>query len=139
MHPDVDILRSLPGLGVVTGARVLAEFGDDPDRYDTAKARRNYAGTSPLTIASGTRRIVRARHIRNQRLADALHWWAFNAITRSPGARALYDQRRAVGDTHSGALRVVAKRLVAILHGCLRTRTLYNEHTAWAHRAHLAA
>jgi hypothetical protein len=138
-HPDADILRSLPGLGVVTGARVLGEFGDDPNRYDTAKARRNYAGTSPLTVASGTRRVVRARHIRNRRLADALHWWAFNAITRSPGARDLYDHRRALGDTHSGALRVVANRLVAILHGCLRTRTPYDEHTAWAHRHDLAA
>lgn len=138
-HPDSTILRSLPGLGVVTGARVLAEFGDDPARYADAKARRNYAGTSPLTVASGTRRTVRARHIRNRRLADALHWWAFNAITRSPGARALYDRRRAAGDTHSGALRVVANRLVAILHGCLRTRTPYDEHTAWAHRNDLAA
>jgi len=138
-HPDAAILRSQPGLGVVTGARVLGEFGDDPDRYIDAKARRNYAGTSPLTVASGTRKIVRARHIRNRRLADALHWWAFNAITRSPGARALYDRRRAAGDTHSGALRVVANHLVAILHGCLRTRTLYNETTAWAHRHDLAA
>ena len=138
-HPDAAILRSLPGLGVVTGARVLGEFGDDPTRYQSAKARRNYAGTSPLTVASGTRRTVRARHIRNRRLADALHWWAFNAITRSPGARALYDHRRAAGDTHSGALRVVANRLVALLHGCLRTRTLYNETTAWAHRSDLAA
>jgi hypothetical protein len=138
-HPDAAILRSLPGLGVVTGARVLGEFGDDPDRYTDAKARRNYAGTSPLTVASGTRTIVRARHIRNRRLADALHWWAFNAITRSPGARALYDRRRAAGDTHSGALRVVANRLVAILHGCLRTHTPYDETTAWAHRHDIAA
>jgi len=138
-HPDATILRSLPGLGVVTGARVLGEFGDDPTRYETAKARRNYAGTSPLTIASGTRHIVRARHIRNRRLADALHWWAFNAISRSPGARALYDRRRAAGDTHSGALRVVANRLVGILHGCLRTHTTYDETTAWAHRHDLAA
>lgn len=138
-HPDADILRSLPGLGVVTGARVLGEFGDDPDRYASAKARRNYAGTSPLTIASGTRRVVRARHIRNRRLADALYWWAFNAISRSPGARALYDHRRAAGDTHSGALRVVGNRLVAIMHGCLRTRTPYDEATAWAHRNDLAA
>lgn len=138
-HPDAAILRSLPGLGVVTGARVLGEFGDDPDRYESAKARRNYAGTSPLTVASGTRRTVRARHIRNRRLADALHWWAFNALTRSAGARALYDRRRAAGDTHSGALRVVANRLVAIMHGCLRTRTLYDEATAWAHRNDIAA
>src|SRR5690606_12090019 len=66
-HPDAAILRSLPGLGVVTGARVLGEFGDDHTRYDSAKARRNYAGTSPLTVASGNRNIVRARHIRNRR------------------------------------------------------------------------
>ncbi len=138
-HPDAAILRSLPGLGVVTGARVLGEFGDDPHRYLDAKARRNYAGTSPLTVASGSRKIIRARHIRNRRLADALHWWSFNAITRSPGARALYDRRRAAGDTHSGALRVVANRLVAILHGCLHTQTPYNEHTAWAHRHDIAA
>lgn len=138
-HPDADILRSLPGLGVVTGARVLGEFGDDPTRYDTAKSRRNYAGTSPLTVASGTRRVVRARHIRNKRLADALYWWAFNAINRSAGARALYDHRRALGDTHSGALRVVGNRLVAILHGCLHTRTLYDENIAWAHRNDIAA
>jgi transposase len=138
-HPDATILRSLPGLGIVTGARVLGEFGDDPFRYETAKARRNYAGTSPLTVASGARRVVRARHIRNRRLADALQWWAFNAISRSPGARALYDHRRAAGDTHSSALRVVANRLVGILHGCLTTHTLYNEHTAWAHRHDLAA
>jgi transposase len=138
-HPDAEILASLPGLGVVTGARVLGEFGDDPDRYADGKARRNYAGTSPLTVASGTRRVVRARHIRNRRLADALHWWAFNAISRSPGARGLYDQRRAAGDTNNAALRVVANRLVGILHGCLRTRTTYNEDTAWAHRTHAAA
>jgi hypothetical protein len=139
MHPDAAILRSLPGLGVVTGARVLGEFGDDPTRYNDAKGRRNYAGTSPLTIESGTRRTVRARHIRNRRLADALHWWAFNAIRISPGARALYDTRRAAGDTHNGSLRVVANRLVGILHGCLKHRSTYAEHTAWAHRNQLAA
>ena len=53
-HPDADIYLSLPGLGVILGARVLGEFGDDPNRYTTAKSRKNYAGTSPLTVASGT-------------------------------------------------------------------------------------
>ncbi len=57
-HPDADIYRSLPGLGVILGARVLGEFGDDPNRYTTAKCRKNYAGTSPLTIASGKKRAV---------------------------------------------------------------------------------
>ena len=94
-HPDADIYRSLPGLGVVLGARVLGEFGDDPNRYSTAKCRKNYAGTSPLTIASGRKRAVLARHVRNKRLYDALDQWAFCALTRSPGARAFYDQHRA--------------------------------------------
>jgi transposase len=85
-HPDADIYRSLPGLGVVLGARVLGEFGDDPNRFTTAKCRKNYAGTSPLTIASGRKRAVLARHVRNKRLYDALDQWAFCALTRSPGA-----------------------------------------------------
>lgn len=133
-HPDADIYRSLPGLGVVLGARVLGEFGDDPTRYTTAKSRKNYAGTSPLTVASGKKRAVLARHVRNRRLYDAIDQWAFCAITRSPGARAFYDQHRAAGDLHHQALRAVGNRLVGILHGCLRHHTPYDEHTAWSHR-----
>ncbi|MFE3060960.1 IS110 family transposase, partial [Nocardia sp. NPDC059239] len=138
-HPDADIYRSLPGLGVILGARVLGEFGDDPDRYTTAKCRKNYAGTSPLTIASGRKRAVLARHVRNRRLYDAIDLWAFCAITRSPGARAYYDQRRTAGDLHHQALRALGNRLVGILHGCLRHRTPYSEHTAWAHRQNTQA
>lgn len=133
-HPDAEIIRSLPGLGMTLGARVLAEFGDDPNRYADAKSRKNYAGTSPITKQSGTRRVVLARFARNRRLADACYLWAFTAITASPGARHFYDQRRTAGDTHHRALRALANRLVGILHGCLRHHTPYNEHTAWAHR-----
>ena len=133
-HPDADIYRSLPGLGVVLGARVLGEFGDDPNRYTDAKSRRNYAGTSPLTVASGKKRAVLARHVRNRRLYDAIDQWAFCALTTSPGARAFYDQHRAAGDLHHQALRALGNRLVGILHGCLRHHTPYDEHTAWAHR-----
>ena len=130
-HPSAEILRSLPGLGVVLGARVLAEFGDDPHRYADAKARKNYAGTSPITRASGKSRVVLARYARNRRLADALYQWAFSALTRSPGARALYDTQRARGATHHAALRALANRLVGIMHGCLRHHTPYHEATAW--------
>ncbi len=133
-HPDADIYLSMPGLGDVLGARVLAEFGDDPERYDSAKSRRNYAGTSPLTIASGTKRAVLARHVRNRRLYDAIDQWAFCSISSSPGCRTFYDQRRAAGDLHHQALRALGNRLVGYLHGCLRTHTHYNEHTAWNHR-----
>jgi hypothetical protein len=131
VHPDAEILLSHPGLGTILGARVLAEFGDDPNRYDDAKARKCYAGTAPITRASGTRRVVLARVARNRRLADACYLWAFAALTASPGARGLYDAHRAKGDTHHQALRAVANRLVGILHGCLRTRTKYSEAKAW--------
>lgn len=133
-HPDAEIITSQPGLGVVLGARVLAEFGDDKARFADAKARRNYAGTSPITKASGTRRVVLARYARNKRLADALHQQAFAALTASPGARAFYDHHRARGATHHQALRALSNRLVGILDGCLRHRTTYDEHTAWAQR-----
>jgi transposase len=132
-HPDADIYRSLPGLGVILGARVLGEFGDDPNRYTTAKSRKNYAGTSPLTIASGKKRAVLARYVRNRRLYDAIDRWAFCALKRSPGARAFYDQHRAAGDTHHQALRALGNRLTGILHGCLRHHTAYDEHNARAH------
>jgi hypothetical protein len=134
-HPAAKVIRSLPGLGMTLGARVLGEFGDDPNRYADAKCRKNYPGTSPITKASGRSRVVLARYARNKRLADACQMWAFAAITTSPGARAFYDQHRAAGDTHQRALRALANRLVGILHGCLRHDTLYDEHTAWGHRA----
>ena len=133
-HPDADIYLSLPGLGDVLGARVLGEFGDDPDRYANAKSRKNSAGTSPLTIASGRKRAVLARHVRNRRLYDAIDQWAFCTLRSSPGARVFYDQHRTTGDLHHQALRALGNRLVGILHGCLRHHTTYNEHTAWAHR-----
>jgi hypothetical protein len=139
LHPDAKIIRSLPGLGMILGARVLAEFGDDPNRYADAKSRKNYAGTSPITRASGKHHVVLARHARNKRLNDACYLWAFAALTASPGARAFYDQHRAAGDTHNRALRALANRLVGILHGCLRHSTPYDEHTAWGHRATIAA
>jgi transposase len=133
-HPDAEIYRSQPGIGAITGARVLGEFGDDPDRYESAKSRKNYAATSPITRASGKKKVVAARWIHNDRLLDALMTWAFSSLTASPGARAFYDELRAKGLEHNDALRRLANRLVGILHGCLKTRTLYDEATAWSHR-----
>jgi transposase len=138
-HPDAAIYRSQPGLGGVLGARVLGEFGDDPGRYRDVRARRNYAGSSPVTKQSGKKKVVVARFVRNDRLADPLHQQAFCALTASPGARAYYDQLRARGTGHHAALRQLSNRLVGILHGCLKTHTRYSEATAWSHRASTAA
>ena len=138
-HRDAEIYISLPGLGVILAARVLGEFGDDPDRYVDAKSRKNYAGTSPVTRASGTKKVVLARYARNRRLGDALQQWAFCSLRGSPGARAYYQQLRDRRIGHEAALRQLANRFVGILHGCLKTHTLYDEHTAWAHHATTAA
>ena len=138
-HPDAAIYLSQPGIGEILGARELGEFGDDPHRYASAKARKNYAATSPVTRQSGKKKIVMARFIRNDRLADALHRQAQSALRASPGARAYYDEQRDRGLDHDTALRALSNRLVGILHGCLKTGTLYDEATAWSHRAKLPA
>jgi transposase len=132
-HPDAEIYLSQPGLGVVLGARVLAEFGDDKTRYADAKARKNYAGTSPITRQSGKKKLVLARYVHNDRLIDALNRQAFATLRASPGARAYYDRLRGRGVGHHAALRQLGNRLVGILHGCLKTATAYDEATAWAH------
>ena len=142
-HPDAGIYVSQPGIGPVNGARVLAEFGDAPGRYASAKARKNYAGSSPITRASGKSKVVLARFIRNTRLADALQSQALSALTASPGARGYYDKQRVRGLGHNAALRHLSNRLVGIQHGCLKTGTRYDEATAWpgavAHAEPLAA
>ena len=120
---------------MILGARVLAEFGDDHARYASAKARKNYAGTSPITRASGKKKVALARFIHNDRLIDALMTQAFAALNASLGARAYYDRQRARGAGHNPALRQLANRLVGILHGRLKTGSRYDEATAWLHHS----
>jgi transposase len=138
-HPDAKVVLSLPGLGTVLGARVLGEFGDDRTRFSSPKCRKNYAGTSPVTKASGRSRVVVARFARNRRLGDTCDQWAFCALTTSPGARSYYDQLRARGKTHRQALRQLANRLVGILHVCLERGVHYDELVAWPLDSQLAA
>jgi len=138
-HPDAKIVRSLPGLGTVLGARVLGEFGDDRTRFATAKCRKNFAGSAPITKASGRSLVVLARVARPRRLADALDQWAFCSLNQSPGARHYYDLLRARNKTHRQALRQLANRWVGILHTCLEHNHLYDEHLAWSHLTAIAA
>jgi len=137
-HRDAEIYTSLPGLGVVLAARVLGEFGDDTDRYVDAKGRKAYAGTAPITRASGKKKVVLARYARNDRLADALQQWAFGSMRGSAGAKAYYKALRARKIGHQAALRQLGNRWVGILHGCLKTGQTYDEHLAWGH-IHAAA
>lgn len=130
-HPKAELLRGVPGLGPILAARIVAEVGDDPSRFATADGLRAFAGTAPITRASGRSKTVRTRHVKNRRLADACHWWAFASITKSAGARIHYDKRRAAGDSHNAALRNLANKLLGRLWWCLQNHTPWDDHAAW--------
>ena len=132
--------QATPGEGTVLvnlsarpqlAARILAEVGDDPARFSSPRNLRAYAGTAPVTIASGRSHYVKARKVRNKRLADACHWWAFTTLTKSVGARAHYDRRRAPGDHHNAALRNLANKLLGRLWWCLANYQPWDEDDAW--------
>jgi transposase len=130
-HADAAIITSMPGLGSVLGARVLAELGDDRARFADAKSLKAFAGTAPVTRASGLKRSVTRRIVRNKRLGQAGHLWAFSLLTSSPGARAHYDRRRAAGDSHNAAARNLANRYFGLLHHCLQSGAIYDEASAY--------
>jgi transposase len=134
-HPDAGIITSFPGIGALTGARVLAETGDDRSRFTDAKGLKAYAGAAPVTRASGKTKSVTHRHVKNNRLAAAGYLWAFSALTASPGARAHYDRRKNAGDRHAAAQRNLFGRLLSCLHHCLATGQHYNETTAFPAQA----
>ena len=138
-HPDAAILTSFPGLGTVLGARILGEMGDDRSRFADAKALKAFAGTAPVTRASGKKTSVSMRVVRNRRLCQAGYLWALPLLTHSPGARAHYDHRRERGDSYNAAARNLSNRYFGILFHCLQHRLRYDEAKAFPPRTAVAA
>jgi hypothetical protein len=130
-HPDAEIITSFPGLGTVLGARILAEIGDDRARFATARGLKAFAGTAPVTRASGRKIIVTRRVVRNKRLGQAAYLWALPMIAHSPKAHAHFTARREHGDSYSAAARNLANHGIGMLYHCLRTHQLYNETRAF--------
>jgi transposase len=130
-HPDAEIITSFPGLGPLSGARVLAEIADEPDRFDTGRDLKAYAGAAPVTRASGKSHLVMHRRVKNHRLASAGYNWAFASLSHSVGAREHYDRRRARGDGHAAALRNLYNRFLGQLHHCLANAERYDETRAF--------
>ncbi|WP_030655751.1 IS110 family RNA-guided transposase [Streptomyces rimosus] len=130
-HPDAPVIRSFPGLAALTGARILAEIGDDRARFANAGSLKAYAGSAPVTRASGKSCKVMSRKVKNQRLAAVGYVWAFISLTRSPGARAHYDRRRAAGDRHVAAQRNLFNRFMGMLFHCLHNGHTYDETIAF--------
>jgi transposase len=130
-HPDAAIITSFPGLGNLAGARVLAEIGDDRARFADARGLKAFAGSAPITRASGKKTVVTHRHIKNRRLAAVGAIWALASLRGSPGARRHFDARRAAGDWNRQAQRHLFNKFLGQLHYCLQTGQLYNEHRAF--------
>lgn len=138
-HPDAEILASFPGIGPLTGARVLGEIGDDRSRFADARGLKSYAGSAPITVASGKSRVVHHRKVKNQRLAAAGYVWIFGALP-SPQVKQLYDRRRAAGDKHAAAIRNLFNRFLGCLHHCLQTGQTFDAGKAFpAHHDHIPA
>ncbi|WP_019611153.1 IS110 family transposase [Nocardiopsis sp. CNS-639] len=138
-HPDAEILLSFPGMGVQLGARVLAEIGDDRARFADARSLKAYAGSAPITRASGRKRFVGRRFIKNDRLISAGFLWAFSALTRSSGAYAHYRRRRDRGDWHAQAQRHLLNRMLGQLFHCLQTGQAFDEQRAFTSDLAVAA
>jgi transposase len=138
-HPDAEIITSFPGMGMLVGARVLAEIGDDRSRFTDARGLKTFAGSAPITRASGKKTVVLHRHIKNRRLAAVGPIWALSSLRSSPGARRHYDTRRAAGDWNQQAQRHLFNKFLGQLHHCLHTGQLYDEHRAFPPPLPLAA
>jgi hypothetical protein len=126
---DVQVVRSLPGVGTHVGATLLAEASSALQARDY-HALRGLAGVAPVTKATGKRSghfaQISMRRACNERLRDAVFFWAFASLTRDPRARALYARLRASGHNHARALRGLGDRLLAMLVAMLRKGTIYD-------------
>lgn len=138
-HPDAKIFTSFPGLGQLSGARVLAEIGDDRDRFADARGLKAFAGSAPITRASGKKAVVLHRHLKNRRLAVVGPMWALASLRASPGARRQYDARRGAGDWAQQAQRHLFNKFLGQLYHCLHTGQLYDEHRAFPPPSEVAA
>lgn len=130
-HPDYEVITSFPGLADSTGARVLAEIGDDRSRFADARALKAYAGSAPVTRASGRSISITHRHIKNNRLANVGWMWAFSAASTYEPARRHYRHRREHGDRHAPANRHLFNKLLGQLYHCLQTGQQFDEAKAF--------
>jgi transposase len=138
-HPEGELFLSFPGLGVVLASRVLAGLGDNPQRFATGYGP--YAGTAPIVVQSGKRRVVKARVAAPKYLRDAVQQWADQARRRSTWAAEHYARHRARGHLHNEATRALADQLLRLLFDLRRLGVPYDEqiHLANVRRASRAA
>lgn len=122
-HQEGELLRSLPGLGVILACRVLAGTGDNPQRFRSAEGLCAYAGTAPILLQSSKRAVVKARAACPKEFRDAVQQWADQSRRRSAWAAEFYRRHRDRGHNHNESLRALGNRLLDLR----RRGFLYNE------------
>jgi transposase len=124
-HRDAEVILSLPGVGTLNAATMLAEAPGLIARRDY-KALRAQAGIAPVTKQSGKRSVVTMRRSCNGRLRHAVFNWARVSVQRDDHSKAHYERLRSHGHSHGRALRGVADRLLRVLVAMLETGSLYD-------------
>ena len=127
--PDYALFRALPGAGVTLAPRLLAAFGEQRERYQSAVEVQRYTGIAPVTESSGNKHWVHWRLQCPTFLRQTFVEWAGATIPRSFWAAAYYRQQRDKGSTHQAAVRALAFKWIRILYRCWQTRTPYDEST----------
>lgn len=125
-HPDHDLFGSLPGAGEKLAPRLLAELGDDRERFDSHEALQCYAGTAPVSFQSGLIRKARVRYACQKVLRTTVHLWADRSRVSCPWAQTYYQRKRHQGQSHSCALRCLGQRWLKILWKMWQSRTCYD-------------
>lgn len=126
-HPDKDIFDSFPGSGGVLGPRLLAAWGNDRDRHNSANSMQKFSGTAPVTRASGKSKIVMRRLACPTFLLQTFHEFANCSRKLSIWAQAYYEMLRDHGKSHHTAVRSLAFKWIRIMYRCWKNRTKYDE------------
>ena len=126
-HPDAALFVALPGAGDVMAPRLLAAFGSDRSRFDSATSLQSLSGIAPVTRRSGKRSSVHRRLACPKFLKQTFHEFADHSRRKSLWARAYYDMQRAKGKGHHATIRALAFKWIRIIHRCWRDRTSYSE------------
>jgi transposase len=134
LHPDNSLFCSLPGAGRRLAPRLLAEWGDDRERYVAAGSIQALAGTCPVAYQSGNYHKAHKRYACVKPLRNALHQFAWQSTLREPWAWEFYQRKRAEGKSHSMAARALANLWVRIIYAMWLKHEPYDASTYLAAR-----
>ena len=128
-HPDRAIFAELPGAGAALAPRLLAAFGLDRGRYESAEQLSSYVGIAPIERSSGKTKIHFMRMACPKYQRQTFHEFAGKTVAYCPWSRKYYEAQIAKGKKHNQAVRSLAYKWMRILWACWITNTPYNKTT----------